>query len=68
MLKRRILFCKVLMMNTTFGIIHCLDIAHRPVSEVQGDQQVFVHLMITVQKTRKNILNSFTYHDNVVLY
>jgi 6-pyruvoyl-tetrahydropterin synthase len=28
-------------------------------TEIQGDQKVFVHLMITVQKTRKNILNSF---------
>jgi hypothetical protein len=27
--------------------------------KVQGDQDVSVHLMITVQKTRKNILNSF---------
>jgi hypothetical protein len=25
---------------------------------VQGDQKVSVHLMITVQKTRKNILNA----------
>jgi hypothetical protein len=25
---------------------------------IQGDQKVSVHLMITVQKTRKNILNS----------
>jgi hypothetical protein len=35
---------------------------------VQGDQKVSVHLMITVQKTRKNILNSsVTYHDDVVI-
>jgi arylsulfatase A-like enzyme len=27
---------------------------------VQGDQKVSVHLMITVQNTRKNILNSFS--------
>jgi hypothetical protein len=34
---------------------------------IQGDQKVSVHLMITVQKTRKNILNCLnTYHDNVV--
>jgi hypothetical protein len=26
---------------------------------IQDDQKVSVHLMITVQKTRKNILNSF---------
>jgi hypothetical protein len=32
----------------------------------QGDQIVSVHLMITVQKARKNILNCFTYYDNVV--
>jgi hypothetical protein len=32
---------------------------------IQGDQKVTVHLMITVQKTRKNILNSFNHHDNV---
>jgi hypothetical protein len=29
--------------------------------EVQGDQKVSVLLMITVQKTRKNILNSFNH-------
>jgi hypothetical protein len=35
--------------------------------EIQGDQQGSVHLMITVHKTRKNILNSFNHlHDNVV--
>jgi hypothetical protein len=28
---------------------------------MQGDQKVSVHLMITVQKTRKNILNSFNH-------
>jgi hypothetical protein len=28
---------------------------------IQGDQKVSVHLMITVQKTRKNILNSFNH-------
>jgi hypothetical protein len=33
---------------------------------VQGDQKVSVHLMITVQKTRNNILNSFSHNDNVV--
>jgi hypothetical protein len=33
---------------------------------IQGDQKVSVHLMFAVQKTRKNILNSFSYHDNVV--
>jgi hypothetical protein len=35
---------------------------------IQGDQKVSVHLMITVQKTRKNILYSFTitYHEKVV--
>jgi hypothetical protein len=29
--------------------------------EIQGDQKVSAHLMITVQKTRKNILNSFSH-------
>jgi hypothetical protein len=29
------------------------------VQEIAGDQKVSVHLMITVQKTRKHILNSF---------
>jgi hypothetical protein len=29
--------------------------------KIQGDQKVSVHLMITVQKTRKNILNSFNH-------
>jgi hypothetical protein len=28
---------------------------------IQGDQKVSVHLMITVQKIRKNILNSFNH-------
>jgi hypothetical protein len=28
---------------------------------IQGDQKVFGHLMITVQKTRKIILNSFNH-------
>jgi hypothetical protein len=28
---------------------------------IQGDQKISVHLMITVQKTRKNILNSFSH-------
>jgi hypothetical protein len=28
---------------------------------IQGDQKVSAHLMITVQKTRKNILNSFNH-------
>jgi hypothetical protein len=32
---------------------------------IQVDQKVSVHLMITVQKTRKNILK-FQYHDNLV--
>jgi hypothetical protein len=31
--------------------------------DIQGDQKIYVHLMITVQKTRKNILNSFTYQS-----
>jgi hypothetical protein len=35
-------------------------------SFIQGDQKVSVHLMITVQKTRKNISNRIIYHDNVV--
>jgi hypothetical protein len=30
-------------------------------SQLKGDQKVFVHLMITVQKTRKNILNIFNH-------
>jgi hypothetical protein len=33
---------------------------------IQGDQKISAHLMITVQKQTKNILNSVTYHDNVV--
>jgi hypothetical protein len=28
---------------------------------IQGDQNVSVHLMITVEKTRKNILNVFNH-------
>jgi 3-hydroxymyristoyl/3-hydroxydecanoyl-(acyl carrier protein) dehydratase len=30
-------------------------------SLIQGDQKVSVHLMITVQKTSKNVLNSFNH-------
>jgi hypothetical protein len=33
---------------------------------VQGDQKVFVHVLFAVQKTSKNIINSFNHHDNVV--
>jgi hypothetical protein len=33
---------------------------------IQGDHKVSVHLMITVQKTYRNILNSFTHHENLV--
>jgi hypothetical protein len=38
------------------------------VSTVQGVQKVSVHLMITVQKTRKSTLKTVSaiYHDNVV--
>jgi hypothetical protein len=32
---------------------------HKCSRHIQGDQNVSVHLMITVQKTGKNILNSF---------
>jgi hypothetical protein len=35
-------------------------------SQVQGDHEVCVHLMITMEKTRKFILNSFNCHDKVV--
>jgi hypothetical protein len=46
----------------------CHTVLSVMLKNVQGDQKVSVHLMITVQKTRKNILNSFSHHDNVVLY
>jgi hypothetical protein len=29
--------------------------------KIQGDEKVSVHLMITAQKARKNILNSFNH-------
>jgi hypothetical protein len=32
-----------------------------PTAHTQGDQKVSVHLMITVQKTSTNILNSFNH-------
>jgi hypothetical protein len=32
-----------------------------PLTVIQGDQKVSAHLMITVQKTRKNILNTFNH-------
>jgi hypothetical protein len=38
---------------------------HLGMVDIQDDQKVSVHL-ITIQKTRKNILNSFNHHDNVV--
>jgi hypothetical protein len=31
------------------------------ICHVQGDQKVSVHLIITVQKTHKNILNGFSH-------
>jgi hypothetical protein len=34
---------------------------NRALCEIQGDQKVFVHPMITVRKTRTNILNSFNH-------
>jgi hypothetical protein len=34
-------------------------IYHTTSNKIQGDQKVYVHLMITVQKTLKNILNIF---------
>jgi hypothetical protein len=33
---------------------------------IQSDHKSSVHLMITVQKTCENILNSFNHHDNTV--
>jgi hypothetical protein len=33
---------------------------HTKHTNIQRDQKVSVHLIITVQKTRKNILNSFS--------
>jgi hypothetical protein len=42
----------------------CPNMKRYPLSRIwhiQGDQKVSVHLMITVQKTRKNILNSFSH-------
>jgi hypothetical protein len=35
-------------------------------ARIQDDQRVSVHLMITVKKTRKNIVNGFNHHVNVV--
>jgi hypothetical protein len=45
-------FCPVLLQTSSWGT---------SVANVQGDQKVSVHLMITVQKTRQNILNSFNH-------
>jgi hypothetical protein len=36
------------------------------VLQIPGDKKFCVHLMSTVQKRRRNILVSVTYHDNVV--
>jgi hypothetical protein len=42
--------------------LYCSDSnGHANTALIQGDQKVSVHLMITVQKTRKNTLNSFNH-------
>jgi hypothetical protein len=44
---------------TCFGLY--MIIVREAYTKVQGDQKVSVHLMITVQKTRKNILKGFNH-------
>jgi hypothetical protein len=52
--------------NTCYGThLQVLACIQRPIAHcnaavfIQGDQKLSVHPMISVQKTRKNILNSF---------
>jgi hypothetical protein len=47
-------------------IVEILKDRNRCYEDIQGYQKICVHLMITVQTTRKNTLVSITYHDNVV--
>jgi hypothetical protein len=46
-------------LNITCNFLYCNHQEHRDFLIIQGDQNVSVHLMITVQKTCKDILNSF---------
>jgi hypothetical protein len=49
-------------------LVYCLGSFKDDVSSsdyIQGDQKVSVHRMVTVQKTRKNILKSFLNDDAV---
>jgi hypothetical protein len=61
----KILYAVLAMDVTSFSLPKKIRVVHSLLKLncmfVQGDQKVFVHLMITVQKPRKNILNSF-YH------
>jgi hypothetical protein len=44
-----------------FVLLNALVIMYLFPHVIQGDQKVSMHLMITIQKTRKNILNSFNH-------
>jgi hypothetical protein len=56
---------KVITNKTCFNFLSSLCMKHfsflEVLREIQGDQKVSVHLMITVQKTHKNNLNSFNH-------
>jgi hypothetical protein len=47
--------------NTCMAIFMCQLSLRKELQNIQGDQTFSVHLMIMVQKTRKNILNSFNH-------
>jgi tRNA A37 methylthiotransferase MiaB len=48
-------------LSVTFGYSKLVVLTSELCGLLQGDRKVSVHLTITVQKTRKNILNSFNH-------
>jgi hypothetical protein len=58
--------CVCMYARTYVCMYLCMYVCAYVCMYVQSDQKVSVHPMITVQKTRKNILNNINHHDNVV--
>jgi hypothetical protein len=48
-------------LNITCNFLYCNHQVHRDFLIIQSNQNVCVHLIITVKKTRKDILNNFNY-------